>query len=140
MYIFRCFLKRKRRKKILETEISLPFLTIVCVIHNTYNTVKNHILLPQHNTANGGQNKLLLPLEKQYIVSAYCYVCLKQKKEKKTIKQLHFKVNMRPFHRPEPLDVLLPGPLQHLCCPLSHSGHGGGIWAALRSAGCTAQS
>lgn len=47
---------------------------------------------------------------------------------------------MKPFHRPEPLDVLLPVPLQRLDCPLSHSGLGGGTSAALQSAGCMAQS
>lgn len=46
---------------------------------------------------------------------------------------------MKQFHRPEPQDVLLPGLLRHLCCPLSHSELGGGTWAALRSADCMAQ-
>lgn len=44
------------------------------------------------------------------------------------------------FNRPERLGVLLPGPLPPPYCPPSHSGLGGGTWAARRSAGCTALS
>lgn len=50
------------------------------------------------------------------------------------------KVKVQRFSRPERLGVLLPGPLPLPCCPPSHSGLGGGTWAALRSAGCTARS
>lgn len=50
------------------------------------------------------------------------------------------KVRKQWFSRPEQLGVLLPWPSLLPYCPPSHSGLGGGTWAARRSAGCTAPS